>query len=244
MNINLGTEEIPQLIFWFSVTVAVIASPESSRICTKTLYFVIKGSLLDWNRSDTCNPVGPPNTGYSYSTNTALQIAGISSENTSIYRICFRLHDHGTVFMPSIMKYSFTPVSDDVLQLLTDIQSLSKAKQFWVYIPSEGFLNFRTRLNRIHQRTFTDDFTIQRVYKNNMVCDKWTNFNHFVRKKNEAKPQSTLHSGKHNSDPPPRYQRAGMKRKGDSAIDLIVNNNTNILTIKVFIKMMTSTKLL
>ncbi|PQE24965.1 hypothetical protein CJF32_00007327 [Rutstroemia sp. NJR-2017a WRK4] len=109
--------------------------------------------------------------------------------------------------MPSIEKHAFTPASDNVLQLLVSMQSLSQAKQFWVYTSLEGSLlaNLWKRIDRIRKGTFTGDFTTQSVYKHGMVCDKWTNFNKFVRQENPAKRQSTSHGVKHNSDPPPLY---------------------------------------
>ncbi|QSZ31837.1 hypothetical protein DSL72_001406 [Monilinia vaccinii-corymbosi] len=215
MNIHLGTEEIPQLLFWFSVTVAVTISPESSMTRTKLLYFVIQGSLFDWSKYDTCLLLGPPTSGYSLDTSTAIKQAGISSDCTSIFRMHFQLLDHGTVFMPSTEEHAFTPISDNVLQLLTDLRSLSQTKEFWAYIPSEGsnLTNLRKRIDRVRGGTFTGDFTTQSVYKPSMVRNKWTNFSHFV-KKNPAK---------FNSDPLPAYtsgsQGAGIKRKDNHQSD-------------------------
>ncbi|TEY80308.1 hypothetical protein BOTCAL_0039g00050 [Botryotinia calthae] len=211
MNIHLGTKEIPQLLFWFSVTVAVTMSPGSSMSRTKLLYFVIPGSLFDWSKYDTSLLLGAPTSGYSLDTSTAIKQAGISSDCTSVFRIHFQLLDHGTVFMPSTEEHAFTPISDSVLQLLTDLRSLSQTKEFWAYLPSEGLnlANLRKRIDRLRGGTFTGDFTTQSVYKPSMVCNKWTNFNQFVKKKNPAKL---------NSDLLPAYnsgsQSAGIKRKG------------------------------
>ncbi|KAF7864410.1 hypothetical protein EAF04_006544 [Stromatinia cepivora] len=225
MNINLGTQASPKLLFWFSVTVGVTASPESSMIRTKLLHFVIQASLLDYNENDTCLSLETPNSDYSLNTSAAIREAGICSDYASVSRICFQLHDHGTVFMPPIEKHAFTPASDNTLQLLVSMQSLSQAKQFWVYTSLERSLltNLWKRIDRIRRGTFTGDFTTQSVYKHGMVCDKWTNFNQFVRQENPAKRQSTLHGVKHNSDPPPLYisgcQGAGMKCKDSDRIN-------------------------
>jgi hypothetical protein len=244
MNIHLGTQTSPKLLFWFSVTVGVTASPESSMIRTKLLYFVIQASLLGYNENDTYLSLETPNSDCSLDTSAAIREAGICSDSTSVSRICFQLHDHGTVFMPSIEKHAFTPASDNVLQLLVSMQSLSQAKQFWVYTSLEGSLlvNLWKRIDRIRKGTFTGDFTTQSVYKHSMVCDKWTNFNKFVRQKNPAKRQSTPHKVKHNSDSPPLYtsghRGAGTEPKGDSTIDLIVSDSADILTMKIVINHM------
>jgi hypothetical protein len=239
MNMHFGTKEKPELLFWFSVSVTVTTSPESSRPHAKLLYFVIPGSLFDWdNKYDTSLCLETPRSGYSLDTSTAIKQAGIASDSASISRLGFQLHSCGTVFMPSIQKHAFTPISDSVLQLLTNIRSLSEAKRFCVYMPCEGsdITHLRKCIDRVRGGTFTSDFTTLSIYKPSMVYNEWTNFNQFVKKKNPAKL---------NSDPLPAYtsgsQSAGIKRKGDSAIDLIVKNHTNYLT-KVFIKMMTSTK--
>ncbi|TEY78373.1 hypothetical protein BOTCAL_0049g00140 [Botryotinia calthae] len=221
MNINLGTQTSPKLIFWFSVTVGVTASPESSKMRTKMLYFVIQASLLGHNENDTCLSLETPNSDCSPDTITAIREAGICSDFASVSRICFQLPNPGTVFMPPIEKHAFTPASDNVLQLLASLQSLSQAKQFWVYTSLEGSLltNIWKRINRIREGAFTGDFTTQSVYRSDMVCDKWTNFNHFVSKENPAKHQSTLQGAKHNSGAPPLYT-SGVSGKNLSSDDL------------------------
>ncbi|KAM3072170.1 hypothetical protein ACMFMF_007563 [Clarireedia jacksonii] len=243
MNMHFGTNEKPELLFWFSVSVTVTTSSESSRPYTKLLYFVIPGSLFDWNNKyDTSLCLETPRFGYSIDTSTAIKQAGIASDSASdsasISRLGFQLHSCGTVFMPSIQKHTFTPISDSVLQLLTNIRSLSETKRFCVYMLCEGsnIIYLRKCIDRVRGGTFTGDFTTLSIYKPSMVYNEWTNFNQFVKKKNPVNL---------NSDPLPAYtsgsQGTGIKRKGNSAIDPIVNNHTNYLT-KVFIKMMTSTK--
>ncbi|KAF5869255.1 uncharacterized protein Bfra_011798 [Botrytis fragariae] len=220
MNIHLGTHACPKLLFWFTVTVGVTASPESSTIRKKLLYFVIQARLLVNNENDTpCLSLETPNSDCSPDTSAAIREAGICSDYASVSRICFQLHNHGTVFMPPTEKHAFTPASDNVLQLLASMESLSQAKQFWVYTSLEESLltNIWKRIDRIRKGTFTGDFTTQSVYKHGMVCDKWTNFNQFVRQENPAKHKSNIHSVKHNSDAPPLYtsecQGAGLEHK-------------------------------
>ncbi|KAM0138221.1 hypothetical protein ACHAO1_003691 [Botrytis cinerea] len=221
MNIHLGTQTSPKLLFWFSVTVVVAASPDSSNTRTKTLYFVIPASLLGHNENDTCLSLETPNSDCSPDTSTAIREAGICSDYTSVSRICFQLPNPGTVFMPPIERHAFTPASDNVLQLLVSMQSLSQAKQFWVYTSLEGSLltNIWQRIDRIRKGTFTGDFTTLSVYKHGMVCDKWTNFNRFVREGKSAKHKSTLHGVKHNSDAPPLYT-SGVYSRNLSSDDL------------------------
>ncbi|KAF7916237.1 uncharacterized protein EAE98_010822 [Botrytis deweyae] len=224
MNIHLGTHESPKLLFWFTVTVGVTASPESSTIRTKLLYFVIQASLLGYNENNTCLSLETPNSDCSPDTSAAIREAGICSDYASVSRICFQLHNHGTVFMPPTEKHAFTPASDNVLQLLASMESLSQAKQFWVYTSLEGSLltNIWKRIDRIRKGTFTGDFTTQSVYKRGMVCDKWTNFNQFVRQETPAKHKSNLHGVKHNSDALPLYtsecQGAGVEYTDDDRI--------------------------
>ncbi|PQE25010.1 di-copper centre-containing protein [Rutstroemia sp. NJR-2017a WRK4] len=206
MNIHLGTKEIPQLLFWFSITVTVTINPESSISHTKLLYFVIPGSLFDWSKYNTYLLLEAPTSGYSLDTSTAIKQASISSDYTSIFRIHFQLLNHSTIFIPSTEEHTFTPISDNILQLLTDLQSLSQTKEFWAYIPSErsNLTNLRKRIDRLHRGTFTGNFTTQNIYKPSI-----TNFNQFVKKKNPAKL---------NSDPLPAYtsgsQNTGIKHKG------------------------------
>ncbi|CAD6442908.1 ea26924f-abbe-4b0a-bc1e-e8ac2056d291 [Sclerotinia trifoliorum] len=198
MNINLGTEASPELLFWFSVTVGVKASPESSTTRIKSLYFVIQASSLDFNGNGTPLTLENPNSDYSLNTSAAIQEAGICSDQATVARIRFQLHDHGTVFMHPIDRHAFTPASENVSQLLVSMQSLSQAEQFWVYTSLEGPLltDLWKRIDLIRRGTFASDFTTQSVYKHGMVCDKWTNFNLFARNGNSAKRQG-----------------AGMKRK-------------------------------
>jgi hypothetical protein len=42
MSMDLGTQNEPKLLFWFSVTVGVKVSPESATIRKKPLYFVLQ----------------------------------------------------------------------------------------------------------------------------------------------------------------------------------------------------------
>ncbi|APA10453.1 hypothetical protein SS1G_07047 [Sclerotinia sclerotiorum 1980 UF-70] len=201
MNIDLGTQSSPKLLFWFSVTVGVTASPESATIRTKLLHFVIQASSLDFDQDDTCLALENPYAGYSRSTSAVIREAGICSDHASVSRICFELHDHGRVFMPPVGEHPFTPVSDNVSQLLVNMQSLSQAKQFWVYTSLEKSLlaNIWKRIDQIRRGTFTSDFTTQSVYKHGMVCDEWASFNLSVRKGKRVNPA--------------KGQGAGMERK-------------------------------
>ncbi|TGO09898.1 hypothetical protein BPAE_1086g00010 [Botrytis paeoniae] len=230
MNIHLGTHASPKLLFWFTVTVGVTASPESSTIRTKLLYFVIQASLLGYNENDTsCLSLETPNSDCSPDTSAAIREAGICSDYASVSRICFQLHNHGTVFMPPTEKHAFTPVSDNVLQLLASMESLSQAKQFWIYTSLEESLlsNIWNRIDRIRKGTFTGDFTTQSVYKRGMVRDKWTNFNQFVRQENPAKHKSNLHGVKHNSDAPPLYTISGKDLSSHDLDQQLVDTETD-----------------
>ncbi|ESZ89800.1 hypothetical protein SBOR_9813 [Sclerotinia borealis F-4128] len=249
INIHLGTETSPQLIIWFSMTIGITASPDSSTIRTKTLYFVIPASLLGHNENDTCLSLETPNSDRSIDTSTAIREAGISSDHASVSRICFQLHDHGTVFMPPINEHAFTPASDIALQLLVSLRSLSQAKQFWVYTSSEDscLTKLWKRIDRIREGTFTGDFTTQSVFKRGMVCDKWTNFNNFVRRENpvrrenSVRRENTLHGEQHASEPPPLYigesQGAGMEREDNDPSyvldqDLVDSESDQELSLK------------
>ncbi|EDN92198.1 predicted protein [Sclerotinia sclerotiorum 1980 UF-70] len=148
------------------------------------------------------------------------------ADESSLCCTLFTLRDHGTVFMPPCQNCSFTPRSDNVLDLLKEIQSLSQAKRFRVFISSGGAVlsSVWKTIDKRCQGTFTDDFTTQKnVYKDDMVCDKWNNFNPVVKQKKPAKHQNTLHSKEHNSESLPPYtkgcQSAGMKRKDKSYAD-------------------------
>ncbi|PQE18960.1 hypothetical protein CJF30_00011243 [Rutstroemia sp. NJR-2017a BBW] len=217
MNMDLGTQDRPKLLFWFSVKVGVTAKPDSATIRTKLLYFVLQASLFE--KDESIISVTSPSD-FSPNTRTAIQKAGIHTDHTTtISRIYFKLHNHGTVFMPPIENYAFTPASDDVLQLLVHLQSLSQAKQFCVYTSTETshITSLGSRIHSIRKGTFTGDFTTQSVYKHNMVCDKWTNFNQCVRQEHPAKRQ----------EPPPQYTQ------GNSAVDPVASDSADMLTIKI-----------
>jgi hypothetical protein len=225
MNIQLGTDKNPELLFWFSISVSVSANPKSSHIRTKSLYFVVKGSLIDRETDNNCLSLDYSQSKYCFDTYASIRNAGITTDESSLCCTLFKLHDHGTVFMPPCQDCPFTPISDNVLDLLKEMQSLSQAKRFRVFISSGGAVlsSFWETIDKRCRGTFTDDFTTQKsVYKKGMVCDEWKNFNTFVKEKKLAKHQTTLHSKEHNSESLPPYtkgcQSAGMKRKGGSEL--------------------------
>ncbi|KAM3075094.1 hypothetical protein ACMFMG_007449 [Clarireedia jacksonii] len=224
MNIQLGTDENPELLFWFSISVSVTANPKSSNIRTKSLYFVVKGSLIDRDTDNNCLSLDYSQSKYCFDTYASIRNAGITTDESSLCCTLFKLHDHGTVFMPPCQDRPFTPVSDSAWDLLKEMQSLSQAKRFRVFISSGGTVlsSFWETIDKRCRGTFTDDFTTQKsVYRKGMVCDEWKNFNPFVKK--PAKHQTTLHSKEHNSESLPLYtkgcQSAGMKRKGSDRLD-------------------------
>ncbi|KAF7956462.1 hypothetical protein EAE96_003803 [Botrytis aclada] len=187
MNVDLGTQDKPKLLFWFSVTVGVTVSSESVTIRKKPLYFVLQASLF--GKAGGITSAESP---YKVSSNTrtAMQKAGIYIDETTVSRIYFKLENNGTVFMPPA-ENSFTPASENVAQLLADLQSLSQAKNFCVYTSGQisTIRRLWERISYIHRGTFTGDFTTQSIYRSNMVCDMWTNFNQFARRKHPAKRQ-------------------------------------------------------
>ncbi|TEY74979.1 hypothetical protein BOTCAL_0067g00350 [Botryotinia calthae] len=159
MNVDLGTEDKPKLLFWFSVTVEVTVGPESVTIRKKPLYFVLQASLFGKTGGITLaeSPYKVPS-----NTRTAMQKAGIYINRTTVSRIYFKLENNGTVFMPPIENHPFTPASNNVVQLLANLQSLSQAKNFC-------------------------NFTTQSVYKSDIIYNMWTNFNQFARQGHPAK---------------------------------------------------------
>ncbi|KAF7894571.1 uncharacterized protein EAF01_010022 [Botrytis porri] len=191
MNVDLGTQDNPKLLFWFSVTVGVTVSPGSATIRKKPLYFVLQASLFGEAGGITL-AASPYKV--SSKTRTAMQKAGIYMDGTTVSRIYFKLENNGTVFMPPIENHSFTPASDNVVKLLADLQSLSQAKNFCVYTSGQisTITQLWERIPHIHRGTFTGDFTTQNVYRSNMVCDVWTNFNQFARQGHPAKRQDPL----------------------------------------------------
>lgn len=215
MNVDLGTEDKPKLLFWFSATVGVTVGPESVTIRKKPLYFVLQASLF--GKAGGITLAESP---YKVSSNTrtAMQKSGIYIDGTTVSRIYFKLENNGTVFMPPIEKHPFTPASSNVVQLLADLQSLSQAKNFCVYTSGQTstITQLWERIPHINRGTFTGDFTTQNVYKSNMVCDMWTNFNQFARQGHPAKCRLSP------QDP-----------QGDPAIDLITSDSANILTKRV-----------
>ncbi|KAF7931785.1 uncharacterized protein EAE98_004521 [Botrytis deweyae] len=226
MNIQLGTDKNPELLFWFSISVSVSANPKSSHTRTKSLYFVVKGSLIDRDTDDNCLSLDYSQSKYCFDTYASIRNAGIMTDESSLCCTLFKLHDHGTVFMPPYQNCPFTPISDNALDLLKEIQSLSQAKRFRVFISSEGVAlsSFWKTIDKRCRGTFTDDFTTQKsVYKKGMVCDEWKNFNPFVKQKNSAIHQNTLHNKKHNSESLPLYtkgyQSTGMKRKDSDRLN-------------------------
>ncbi|KAF7941988.1 hypothetical protein EAE99_000039 [Botrytis elliptica] len=200
---TLGCTDLPIVIRWgesepfnyigtpaqqLRMTVDLV-SPESATIRIKPLYFVLQPSVFG---KDGCMNFMSP---YKVSSNTrtVMQKAGIYNK-TTVSCIHFRLENNGTVFMPPIENHSFTPASDNVVQLLADLQSLSQAKNFYVYTSAQTstITQLWKRIPHIRRETCTGDFTTQSVYRSNMVCDMWTNFNQFARQGHSAKRQDPL----------------------------------------------------
>lgn len=211
MTMDLGTQDEPKLLVYFSTLVRVTASPISTTIRKKPLFFVLQASVF--GKAEGINFTTPPYK-VSPASYNAMQKAGIHSSGITISRISFQLQNHGKVFMPPIGKHPFTPISDDTVQHLANLQSLSEAKNFCIYISGQTSTVIRLwkRIIDIRKGTFTGDFTTQSVYNSDIVCDLWTNFNPFRRQKYPAKCQ----------DPPLQ------DHQGNSAIDLIVSDSTNI----------------
>jgi hypothetical protein len=121
MNIQLSIDKNPELLFWFSISVSVSANPKSSYIYTKSLYFVVKDSLIDRDIDNNCLFLDYSQSKYYFDTYASIRNTDITTDESSLCYILFKLHNHSIVFIPLYQDCPFTPISDNILDLLKEI---------------------------------------------------------------------------------------------------------------------------